>query len=97
MDLAKGLLGRHYRLGWQEKQNAGKALLEEQHPDGLRPSLDARMPEGLSEPTYQHMKVKPNQKVATPSRAADDYVPRSTTVDAPQHFPDLELNTKGVK
>ncbi|MDG2947132.1 ferredoxin-type protein NapG [Bisgaard Taxon 10/6] len=97
MDLAKGLLGRHYRLGWQEKQNAGKALLEEQHPDGLHPSLDARMPEGLSEPTYQHMKVKPNQKVATPSRAADDYVPRSTTVDAPEHFPDLELNTKGVK
>ena len=26
MDLAKGLLGRHYRLGWKEKQNAGKSL-----------------------------------------------------------------------
>ncbi len=46
MDLAKGLLGRHYRLGWKEKQNAGKSLIEEQHPDGLRPAMDARMPEG---------------------------------------------------
>ena len=63
MDIAKGLLGRHYRLGWKEKQNAGKSLIEEQHPDGLRPSLDVRMPEGQHEPVYQPMQVVPNQKV----------------------------------
>ena len=62
MDIAKGLLGRHYRLGWKEKQNAGKSLIEEQHPDGLRPAMDARMPEGLHEPVYQPMQVQPNQK-----------------------------------
>ena len=97
MDLAKGLLGRHYRLGWQEKQNAGKALLEEQHPDGLRPAMDARVPEGMNEPTYQFMKVQPNQKVATPNRATYDYVPSSTTVPEAEHFPNLDLNIKGVK
>lgn len=97
IDLAKGLLGRHYRLGWKEKQNAGKALLEEQHPDGLRPALDIRMPEGMHEPTYQFMQVQPNQKVATPDRANDNYVPKSTTVPEAQHFPNLDINIKGVK
>ncbi|HHW7519352.1 TPA: ferredoxin-type protein NapG [Mannheimia haemolytica] len=97
MDLAKGLLGRHYRLGWQEKQNAGKSLIEDVHPEGLRPAYDARMPEGLHEPVYQHMEVKPEVKVATPSRATQNYVPNSTTVEAPEHFPDLDLNLKGVK
>lgn len=97
MDLAKGLLGHHYRLGWKEKQNAGKALLEEQHPDDLRPAMDARMPEGMSEPTYQFMEVKPNQKVATPNRATQDYIANPTTVDTPEHFPNLDLNIKGVK
>ncbi|PVX39758.1 periplasmic nitrate reductase subunit NapG [Pasteurella langaaensis DSM 22999] len=97
IELAKGLLGRHYRLGWEEKQNAGKALLEDQHPEGLRPALDARVPEGMHEPTYQFMQVQPNQKVATPSRATEDYVPKSTTVPEAEHFPDLDLNMKGVK
>jgi ferredoxin-type protein NapG len=33
MQLAKGLLGRHYRLGWEEKEKAGKSLVtpDEQH------------------------------------------------------------------
>ncbi|WP_439257355.1 ferredoxin-type protein NapG [Lonepinella sp. BR2271] len=97
MDLAKGMLGRHYRLGWQEKQNAGKALLEERHPDGLRPALDARMPDGQVEPTYQFMPVKPDSKVATPNRATYDYQPSSTTVPEAEHFPNLDLNIKGVK
>ncbi|AKO30267.1 ferredoxin-type protein NapG [[Haemophilus] ducreyi] len=95
-DLAKGLLGRHYRLGWQEKQNAGKSLIEAQHPEGFT-TMEIRTPTGVSEQSYQHMKVRPNQKVVTPSRATQDYVPSSTTVEAPQHFPDLELNLKGVK
>ena len=97
MDIAKGLLGRHYRLGWKEKQNAGKSLIEEQHPDGLRPSLDVRMPEGQHEPVYQPMQVVPNQKVATPSRATMDYVPSPTTVPEAEQFPNLDLNIKGVK
>ncbi|MDO4431099.1 MAG: ferredoxin-type protein NapG [Lonepinella koalarum] len=83
MELAKGLLGRHYRLGWKEKQNAGKALIEDQHPNGLRQVFDARMPEGQHEPVYQFMEVKPGVKVATPSNAAMDYVPKSTTVAEP--------------
>jgi mauM/napG family ferredoxin-type protein len=91
MDLAKGLLGRHYRLGWQEKQNAGKSLIEAQHPDGLRPAMEARMPEGRHEPVYQHMQVQPDVKVATPNRATQDYVPSSTTVPEPTHFPNLDL------
>ncbi|QLB41530.1 ferredoxin-type protein NapG [Mannheimia pernigra] len=97
MDLAKGLLGRHYRLGWKEKQNAGKSLIEDVHPDGLHPAFEARMPEGRYEPVYQHMQVKPDMKTATPSRATQNYVPNSTTVEAPQHFPDFDLNMKGVK
>ena len=97
MDIAKGLLGRHYRLGWKEKQNAGKSLIEEQHPDGLRPAMDARMPEGLHEPVYQPMQVQPNQKVATPNRATMDYVPNPTTVPEAEQFPNLDLNIKGVK
>ncbi|WP_373817844.1 ferredoxin-type protein NapG [Glaesserella sp.] len=82
MDLAKGMLGRHYRLGWKEKQNAGKSLIEDQHPEGFK-TFDARMPEGMNEPTYQHMQVQPEVKVATPNRATYDYVPSRTTVAEP--------------
>ncbi|MFZ5464565.1 MAG: ferredoxin-type protein NapG [Pseudomonadota bacterium] len=39
--LAKGELGAHYRLGWVEKQKAGKSLIEEQ---GIIDLLD-RLPE----------------------------------------------------
>ena len=57
MDIAKGLLGRHYRLGWKGKQNAGKSLIEEQHPDGLRPAMDARRPEGSHAVSYTHLRL----------------------------------------
>ncbi len=97
MDLAKGMLGRHYRLGWQEKQNAGKALLEDQHPDGLHEAFDARMPEGMHEPTYRMMEVVPDRRIATPKRATQDYVPNPTTVPDAEHFPNLDLNIKGIK
>lgn len=91
MDLAKGMLGRHYRLGWQEKQNAGKSLIEDQHPNGFK-TMEARTPQGMSEPNYQPMQVKPNSKVATPNQASYDYVPNPTTVAEPMLTPaDLDL------
>ena len=42
LHLAKGMLGRHYRLGWQEKEKAGRSLVtpdvEHQYnlPEGMR-------------------------------------------------------------
>ncbi|OOF69918.1 ferredoxin-type protein NapG [Rodentibacter caecimuris] len=42
--LAKGMLGMHYRLGWQEKQKAGQSLA----PDDLI-SLPTRTPEFVPE------------------------------------------------
>ena len=42
IQLAKGELGKHYRLGWEEKQKAGKSLVtpDEEHkynlPEGLK-------------------------------------------------------------
>ena len=50
MHLAKGKLGGHYRLGWQEKAKAGKSLVapdvEHQYnlPEGVRYDLQG---EGL--------------------------------------------------
>lgn len=50
MHLAKGELGKHYRLGWEEKEKAGKALvspdIEHQYnlPEGMRYDLQG---EGL--------------------------------------------------
>ena len=90
MQLAKGVLGRHYRFGWKEKQNAGGSLIEGQHPDGFR-TMDARMPEGMSEPAYEYMKVQPGVKVSTPMTVSPDYVPSQTTVPEPTHFPNLDL------
>ena len=46
MSLAKGMLGKHYRLGWEEKQKAGHSLLDETNPEGII-SLPTRMPEGV--------------------------------------------------
>ena len=97
MDIAKGLLGRHYRLGWKEKQNAGKSLIEEQHPDGFTSSNGCSYAGRPHEPVYQPMQVQPNQKVATPNRATMDYVPNPTTVPEAEQFPNLDLNIKGVK
>lgn len=42
ISLAKGMLGQHYRLGWEEKQKAGHSLA----PDDLL-SFPIRTPEGL--------------------------------------------------
>ncbi|ENY70702.1 MauM/NapG ferredoxin-type protein [Aeromonas diversa CDC 2478-85] len=39
--LAKGELGHHYRLGWEEKEKAGKSLI------GDKLTLPVRKPEGL--------------------------------------------------
>lgn len=45
VEIARGELGRHYRLGWDEKQKAGKSLVE--------PDIEHRynLPEGLR---YEH-------------------------------------------
>lgn len=45
MDLAKGMLGKHYRLGWEEKEKAGRSLLDEANPEGML-NFPARLPEG---------------------------------------------------
>uniref|UniRef100_UPI00403E08F4 ferredoxin-type protein NapG n=1 Tax=Pasteurella multocida TaxID=747 RepID=UPI00403E08F4 len=42
MALAKGMLGKHYRLGWEEKEKAGHSLA----PEGII-SLPTRLPESL--------------------------------------------------
>lgn len=48
MHLAKGQLGSHYRLGWQEKEKAGKALVtpDQEHqynlPEGVRYELQGK-------------------------------------------------------
>ena len=42
MNLAKGVQGQHYRLGWQEKEKAGRSLVtpdvkhEYNLPEGMR-------------------------------------------------------------
>ncbi|MGD2116979.1 MAG: ferredoxin-type protein NapG [Chromatiales bacterium] len=43
--LAKGMLGKHYRLGWKEKQGAGEALVTPDLPHQYN------LPEGV---TYEH-------------------------------------------
>jgi len=59
MHLAKGELGRHYRLGWEEKSRAGGSLvtpdLEHRYnlPEGVRYELQGRgliLDEGLTAP-----------------------------------------------
>lgn len=41
LDLAKGLLGRHYRLGWEEKRKRGEALVTPDRPHQYN------LPEGM--------------------------------------------------
>ena len=45
IQLAKGQLGKHYRLGWQEKDQAGSALVSPDLPH------EYNLPEGMS---YEH-------------------------------------------
>lgn len=46
--LAKGELGSHYQLGWEEKRKAGKSLVDDKH----LMDLPDRMPEGLKLPGH---------------------------------------------
>lgn len=46
--LAKGELGAHYRLGWNEKRKAGKSLVDEKNLT----DLPDRLPEGLKLPGH---------------------------------------------
>ncbi|MCK5903412.1 MAG: ferredoxin-type protein NapG [Cocleimonas sp.] len=57
MHLAKGELGKHYRLGWDQKEKAGKSLVK---PDGKRAF---NLPEGVS---YDYE----NSELTTPASSA---------------------------
>ncbi|MBP6035189.1 MAG: ferredoxin-type protein NapG [Azonexus sp.] len=46
--LAKGALGEHYRLGWEEKQKAGHSLIDEKSAV----DLPDRLPEGVTLPNH---------------------------------------------
>lgn len=73
LNLAKGLLGRHYRLGWEQKQQAGGSMVTpdaEHHynlPEGMRYDyegkglIDERPPENKAIPGLDvlNQKVKP--------------------------------------
>lgn len=47
--LAKGEMGKHYRLGWEEKAKAGKSLIDEQGIIELPTRLPERLPEHMPE------------------------------------------------
>jgi len=57
--LAKGLLGKHYRLGWQQKADAGKALVTPDVPH------EYNLPEGMR---YEHggAGLVPDEGAASP-------------------------------
>jgi ferredoxin-type protein NapG len=44
--LAKGKLGGHYRIGWEEKRKAGKSLIDEKNMI----ELPKRMPDAAEVP-----------------------------------------------
>ena len=46
--LAKGELGKHYRVGWDEEKKAGHSLIEDRHIV----DLPDRMPEGAVLPGH---------------------------------------------
>jgi ferredoxin-type protein NapG len=66
--LAKGELGQHYRLGWEEKRKAGKSLLEDK---GLI-DLPDRMPEGVQLPGHVDPGSQIPQPGGFPGRLADE-------------------------
>lgn len=74
--LAKGELGRHYRLGWEEKERAGKSLVtpdvEHQYnlPEGVRYDLQG---EGLIvDPTEQQKKPFSSNPLDTLNRGLEN-------------------------
>jgi len=46
--LAKGEIGAHYRLGWEEKRKAGQALVDNK----AMVDLPDRLPEGMKLPDH---------------------------------------------
>ncbi|MCL2658506.1 MAG: ferredoxin-type protein NapG [Betaproteobacteria bacterium] len=60
IELAKGELGKHYRLGWVEKEKSGASLVP---PD---PEHHYNLPEGMH---YDQGKVLPDEAPATPESA----------------------------
>lgn len=75
--LAKGELGDHYRLGWEEKRKAGKSLVEDRN----LMDLPDRMPEGVtleghSDPGSQSGVDSLQSKLPRPGKPLPDEAPR---------------------
>ena len=58
--LAKGEMGTHYRLGWEEKHKAGRSLLQERNIT----DLPDRLPQGLTLPGHSDPGSKPSDEAA---------------------------------
>ena len=78
--LAKGALGEHYRLGWEEKQKAGHALIDEKSVV----DLPDRLPEGVTLPNHYD---PASDSVAVPS--APPGMPGSVAGPVPSAPPGL--------
>jgi ferredoxin-type protein NapG len=65
MHLAKGELGKHYRLGWEQKEQAGKSLVR---PDGQRAF---NLPEGV-EYDYDNSELKFNDTEKSSDKSTED-------------------------
>lgn len=75
--LAKGQLGAHYRLGWEEKRKAGRSLVED---EGIV-DLPDRMPEGVkleghSDPGSQRGVDSLRSQLPVPGGVPPDEAPR---------------------
>lgn len=63
ISLAKGEIGAHYRLGWEEKRKAGQALVD----NNAMVDLPDRMPEGMKLPGH----FDPGSDVPPPARGLE--------------------------
>jgi ferredoxin-type protein NapG len=65
MHLAKGELGKHYRLGWEQKEQAGKSLVR---PDGKRAF---NLPDGV-EYDYDNSELKFNDTEKSSDKSTEN-------------------------
>ncbi|MDY0011492.1 MAG: ferredoxin-type protein NapG [Rhodocyclaceae bacterium] len=64
--LAKGALGKHYRVGWDEQKKAGGSLIDEKS----MVDLPDRMPEGVALPNHYDPGTAPTPAPAGPGSTA---------------------------
>lgn len=82
--LAKGQLGDHYQLGWNEQKKAGGPLIEEQL------DLPDRLPEGVQLPNHFDPGSLPGKAASGASAtAAPAGMPGATAAPVPNKFPGL--------